>query len=91
MGFVVDSTFNMVADAVIKKGDGTELDEVIYPNADFTAFDGTATSTTGIFVLPDTNFASVTEIAAEKTGLTFGKEQVAAKAGFCFFTFIQAE
>jgi len=92
MGFVVDATFTPVADAVVKKEDGTDLNEVIYPNATFTDFSGTATSATGIFVLPDTSFpAGLDSITAEKTGMTFGVEQAATKDGFCYFTFIQAE
>ena len=92
IGFVVDSTFTPVADAVIKKGDGTDLVEVVYPAADFSAFDLTATSATGIYVLPHTNFAAgITEITAEKTGMTFAVEKAAPKAGFAYFVFIQAD
>jgi hypothetical protein len=92
MGFVVDATFSMVEGAVIKNADGTDLVEVIYPNATMTAFDGTATSANGIFILPHTNFAAgITDITAEKTGVTFGEATVAPKAGFCTFTYIAAE
>jgi hypothetical protein len=92
MGLVVDvSTGSAVPvdGAVLKKGDGTDLVEVIYPNATLTAFDGTATSANGMFILPHTNFAlGITEINAEKAGMTFGAEQAAPKAGFCYFVYI---
>lgn len=90
MGFVINGTTGgQVEGAVIKKGDGTDLVEVIYPNATFTAFDGTATSANGIFILPHTNFAGgITEVVAEKTGMTFGAEKAAPKAGFCYFVYI---
>lgn len=90
MGFVINGTTGgQVEGAVIKKGDGTDLTEVIYPNATFTAFDGTATSATGIFILPHPNFAlGITEINAEKAGMTFGAEKAAPKAGFCYFVYI---
>lgn len=88
MGLVVDGTTGSpVEGAVIKKGDGSDLTEVIYPTA--TAFDGTATAATGLFVLPHTNFpGTIIEINAEKTGMTFGAEQAAPKAGFCYFVYI---
>jgi len=90
MGFVIDGTTGgQVEGAVIKKGDGSDLVEVIYPNATFTDFSGTATSATGIFILPHTNFAGgITEVNAEKTGMTFGAEKAAPKAGFCYFVYI---
>ncbi len=91
MGFVVDASYTPVAGAVVTKGDGTALAEVVYPNATFTDFSGTETSATGIYVLPHTNFSGLGEITAEKTGMTFGKEQAAPKPGFCYFTYIQAE
>ena len=91
MGYVVDSSGNPVAGAVIKKGDGSDLVEVIYPDATFTTFDGTATAESGFFVLPHTNFAGgITEIVAEKNGMTFGAEKAAPKAGFCYFVYILA-
>jgi hypothetical protein len=92
MGFVVDATFTPVDGAVLKKADGTDLVEVIYPNATMTAFDGTATSANGIFVLPHTNFATgITDITAEKTGMTFGEATVAPKAGFCTFSYVAGQ
>lgn len=93
MGLVVDVSTGSpvpVEGAVLKKVDGAnivDLVEVIYPTA--TGFDGTATAATGMFVLPHTNFAGgITEIVAEKTGLTFGAESAAPKAGFCYFVYI---
>jgi hypothetical protein len=91
LGVVTDTDGNWVEGAVIKKGDGTNLVEVIYPNADFSTFDGTATSTYGFFVLPHTNFATgITAIVAEKEGMTFGAEQAAPKAGFCYVVIINS-
>jgi hypothetical protein len=88
MGLVVNATTGSpVEGAVLKKGDGSDLVEVIYPTA--TGFDGTATAATGLFVLPHTNFAAgITEIVAEKTGMTFGAEKAAPKEGFCYFVYI---
>jgi hypothetical protein len=95
MGLVVDVSTGTpvpVDGAVIKKGDGTDLVEVIYPNATLTDFSGTATSATGMYILPHTIFATgITEIVAEKTGLTFGAEQAAPKAGFCYFVYIMGQ
>ena len=89
MGRVAGLSGDAVAGAVLKKGDGSDLVEVIYPDATFTTFDGTATSESGVFVLPHTNFAAgITEIVAEKEGMTFGAEQAAPKAGFCYFVYI---
>ena len=92
MGLVADVSSGSpvpVDGAVIKKSDGTDLVEVIYPNATFTDFSGTETSANGMFILPHTNFAAgITEINAEKAGMTFGAEQAAPKAGFCYFVYI---
>jgi hypothetical protein len=72
--------------------DGTALTEVIYPAADFSAFDGTATSANGIFILPHTNFAAgIIEITAKKDGSTFDSSQAAPKAGFCYTCYVQAD
>ena len=95
MGLVVDVSSGSptpVEGAVLKKGDGSDLVEVIYPNATLTDFSGTATSATGMFVLPHTNFATgITEINAEKAGMTFGAEQAASKEGFCYFVYIMGQ
>ena len=92
MGFVVDASFSQIEGAVVKSGDGTDLVEVIYPNADFTAFDGTATAATGIFILPHTSFpAGLADITAEKAGMTFELTKAAPKKGFCYFAIIEGE
>jgi hypothetical protein len=91
IGIVVDASFNTVEGAVVKMGDGSDLVEVIYPDASFTAFDKTATSKHGAFILPHTNFAAgIKEITAEKDGMTFGTEHAAPKPGFCYFVVIKA-
>jgi hypothetical protein len=92
MGFVADVDSNRVEGAVVKMGDGTDLVEVIYPDSTFTTFDDTATSVSGVFVLPHTNFAlGITEITAVKDGMTFKTVQAAPKAGFCFLVAIEEE
>jgi len=89
IGRVVDSSGDPVAGAVITKGDGTNLVEVIYPDASLTTFDGTVTSESGIFVLPHTNFAGgITEVVAEKDGMPFGAEKAAPKAGCTYVVYI---
>jgi hypothetical protein len=91
MGMVVSAAGAPVEGAVIKKGDGSDVDSVYYPNANFTDLTtGTATANHGIYVLPAANFsAGIASITAQKTGMTFDAMQAAAKPGFCFFAMIQ--
>lgn len=92
MGFVVDATFTPIDGAVVKNLGTTDVVEVIYPNATMTAFDGTATSANGIFILPHTSFPTgLTDITAEKTGMTFESTPAAPKDNFCYFAIITGE
>lgn len=91
MGLVVDASGTPVEGAVIKKQDGSnwvDLGAVYYPSADFSDMTGTATASTGVFVIPGAEVAGLTVIHAEKTGMTFDDAQVAGKAGFCFFAMV---
>lgn len=92
MGFVVDATFTPIDGATVKNLGTTDTVEIIYPNATFSDFSGTATSANGIFIMPKTSFPTgLTDITAEKTGVTFGTAKAAPKANFCYFAIITSE
>lgn len=91
IGIVVDASYYAVEGAVIKTIEGNSLVEAVYPNPTMSSFKGAATSASGIFILPHTNFDDgVKAITAEKDGMTFETQHAAAKAGFCFFVLIKA-
>lgn len=93
MGTVVDNIGNPVVGAVITKGDGTDLEQVYYPSADFGDLTSrTSTSPNGAYVLPARNFAvGIVEITAEKAGTIFKTELAAPKPYFCYFVVIQED
>jgi hypothetical protein len=53
-----------------------------YPNADFTAFDRTATSANGIVIIRGP--LGSTLVIAEKTGMNWEAGTIGAIEGFCF-------
>ncbi|HUU00673.1 MAG TPA: hypothetical protein VM425_04435 [Myxococcota bacterium] len=93
MGTVVSAEGAPVEGAVIKKtmdngATWVDLDKVYYPITGSTDMSGTATSANGSYVLPASNFVSITTIHAEKDGMTFDDAMVAATGGFCFFAML---
>ena len=82
--FVVDAEQNPVEGAVLKKhGNPPEdLPVAIYPSADFSAFDGTMTSANGIVLVPGP--MGLTNVVAEKEGMTWEEGPIGAVEGFCF-------
>ncbi|RME29726.1 MAG: hypothetical protein D6806_00985 [Deltaproteobacteria bacterium] len=88
VGLVVDTNGTPVEGAVVKKATGDALDNVVYPAADFSTFDGTLTSASGVFILKGP-ISSITAITAEKSGMTFDSTQVATSGGFCLVAIIQ--
>ena len=53
IGLILSNTGALIEGATVTQADGNPVDgTVIYPSADFTAFDGTATSATGIYIIP---------------------------------------
>ncbi|MDX9722974.1 MAG: carboxypeptidase-like regulatory domain-containing protein [Myxococcota bacterium] len=92
MGLVLDASNQPVAGATLKLADGSPLSKVYYPKADFSAFDGTSTDVTGLFVLPQSNFAAGLQvITAEKDGMVFETSQASVKPGYCYFFMVSAE
>jgi len=82
--FIVDANEQPVAGAVLKKfgNPPTDLANAIYPAADFSAFDGTETSANGIVIVPGP--MGLTNVVAEKTGMTWEEGPIGAVEGFCF-------
>jgi hypothetical protein len=78
---VTDHEDNPVEGAVISYGDGSELDAVVYPDADLATIDGIATSEGGVALVPGP--MPVSEITAGKDGMTWEAVQVGIVPGFC--------
>ncbi|MBW2699922.1 MAG: hypothetical protein JRF33_03800 [Deltaproteobacteria bacterium] len=92
IGFIVSAAGAPIEGATVMQGDGNPVDgTVIYPNADFSDFTGTATSATGIYMIP-APLALVT-LTAEATGHTFATDlyKAAAVAGHAYMVSMQAE
>ncbi len=89
LGFVMDAARAPVADAVVKKADGTDFAVIYYPSADFTDFTGTATSATGMFLIPGPQ--NLTTAKPEKAGMTWGESQVAAVPNYCYMSMMIAD
>jgi hypothetical protein len=68
IGRVVDSSLNPIAGATVERANGTAV-TVAYPNADFTNFLGSSTSSNGTFVLPDQ--LSLTSLIGVRAGYTW--------------------
>lgn len=87
MGIVVDAAGDPVPGATVTLANGDPLTKVYYPSADFTDLTtGTETSAVGLFILPASNFTTITDITAQKTGMTFEVMKAAAPDGLCYFT-----
>jgi hypothetical protein len=69
IGSVVDANRAPLAGATVTKGDGTALDAVLYPSADFSSMAGTETSATGIYIIPTQ--LSLTSLIGVKDGYTW--------------------
>jgi hypothetical protein len=85
---ITDAATNPVEGAVLKKSDpdgSNPVDlpnnAVIYPNADFSAFDGTATAAHGIVLVAGP--MGLDYVIPIKDGMTWGAEPMAIVAGFC--------
>jgi len=89
LGFVMDAARAPVADAVVKKADGTDFATIYYPNATFTDFTGTATSATGMFLIPGP--VALVTAKPEKAGMTWGESQVAAVPNYCYMSMMIAD
>jgi hypothetical protein len=89
LGFVMNASRQPVAEAVVKKADGTEFTTIYYPNPTFTDFTGTSTSATGMFLIP----GALTLVGAkpEKAGLTWQASQVAAVPNYCYMSMMIAD
>ena len=89
---VVDAAGDMVSGATITLADGGALTKVYYPSHDFQDLTtGTETSISGIFVLPASNFTGITDITAQKAGMTFEPMKADTKGVMCYFVPIQEE
>ena len=91
IGFIVSATGAPIEGATVTLGDGNPVDgTVIYPSADFTTFDGTATSATGIYMIPDLGLVTLTAVA---DGHTFATDlyKAATVAGYIYMVSMQAE
>jgi hypothetical protein len=84
---VVDKDQAPVAGAQLKTNaeDGSMVDlpnnAVVYPNADFSAFDGTETSANGVALIAGP--MTLTYIQPTKEGMTWTADPMAIVAGFC--------
>ncbi len=87
MGMVTDGAAP-VAGAKVARTDGKAL-TVLYPNATFTALDGTSTSANGVFILLPDPGLELAAIAATKGIDLFGPGLVMEKAGAVFFVALQ--
>jgi hypothetical protein len=80
--FITDASLQPVEGATLTKTDDSEVQGTTYPNADFTAFDGTATSSNGIVLLRGP--LGLTPVVAHKAGMTWTAGPIGAVEGFCF-------
>lgn len=99
---ITDADLTPVDGAVLNKhyrggcstgnSEGTEeLPEAVYPNADFTAFNGTATSTNGVVIIPKSAFPSgLLEVTAVKDGMTWEEGFIASIDSCCISRFLIA-
>ncbi len=69
IGVVTDANHVPLEGATVVKGDGSALDNVLYPNAYFTAFDGAATSANGVYLIPTQ--LGLTPLMGVKDGYTW--------------------
>jgi hypothetical protein len=89
LGVVTDGS-TPVAGATVSRPDGKPC-VVVYPDADFTHFDGTTTSANGVFILgPGQDLAQV-KLSAVKQGWTFATTMLLQPKGVAFFAAIVAE
>ncbi len=83
IGTVLDAERNPIEGATVERSDGQAL-TVIYPAADFSSFDGQATSASGIYIITE---LSLTALIGVKDGLTWNPElyQAATVPGAAYF------
>jgi hypothetical protein len=80
--FITDADLQPVEGATLIQDGGGEVEGTVYPNADFSAFDGTATSANGIVLIRGP--LGFTMVDAEKDGMTWASGPIGAVEGFCF-------
>jgi len=82
--FVTDADQAPVEGAVLMKHGNppTDLPVAIYPSADFTAFDGTATSANGVVIIPGP--MGLTNVVPVLDGYEWDEGPIGAVDGFCF-------
>lgn len=85
IGAVVDASRAPLAGATVTKDDGTALDAVLYPNADFSDLTGTETSATGLYIIPTE--LTLTALIGNKAGYTWdmGTFKAATVPGAAYF------
>ncbi len=85
IGIVMDASHAPIEGATVVKGSGDPLDTVLYPNADFTAFDGAATSANGVYLIPTQ--LSLTPLMGVKDGYTWKNDlfKAATVPGAAYF------
>jgi len=89
LGLVLDASGNPISGAQVTKGDGTALDKVYYPSADYQDLtSGTSTSASGFYAVPAASFGGarlVKNITASEGSRTFSENKSATVPGFGYF------
>ncbi len=85
IGIVMDKSHAPIEGATVVKGDGSALDAVLYPSADFTTFDGAATSANGVYLIPTQ--LGLTPLMGVKDGYTWANDvfKAATVPGAAYF------
>ncbi len=89
IGSVLDANRDPIEGATVERADGQAL-TVIYPAADFSSFDGQATSASGIYIVTD---LSLTTLIGVKDGFTWDPElyKAATVPGAAYFVPLVAD